>query len=549
MCAGFGSPSGRVGGESRRGRSSRIERAAEIAATSAARCTRPLPVTAPAIATSASAPAIRTKQPPSASGSACPPRTRRAQAARSSTIPIGSSGGKPRCSASARQRSSSRAGRPSAAAAGRTPKSARRDGNPGERALEDRDPQAARHQVAHREAHQRPVPVEVGPQQDRVRAQPCPPAPSRSSRGGRWTTPVASRTRASAAGTRSRPSASAGRARWQIWPRAASAASGRWAASRSSSSPRRRGRDERRARRAPVAELDQQAGPAGVRAGAGERRGGGARALGRARPADQGDGPRVPHRDLAAAEPVTASRSREPAESEGGRTRTVTRPPPTLTSALVRGPAGQRRPRRPGRRAPRGERQRPRLSGAVGERQRVAGGEQLEGDEAGQQQRRQRRDELHRRLAPPAYPPAGPSFVSAPTSTLRHARQQARHRHLHRDAVPSPRPCEPARSGGGSAALAAAAAPPPTSAARAPARAAIARRPERLAGERQLRRHQDREEEEGQDPDQLDRGGPLLPPVRLLLRRWRHPPTVALRSARVARSSERFATRFGADQL
>ena len=70
--AGFGRPLGSVGGESSRGRSSRIERAAEIAARSAARCTLPLPVTAPAIATRASAPASSTKAPPSARISAWP---------------------------------------------------------------------------------------------------------------------------------------------------------------------------------------------------------------------------------------------------------------------------------------------------------------------------------------------------------------------------------------------------------------------------------------------------------------------------------------------
>ena len=72
MWAGFGSPSGRVGGESRRGRSSRIERTAEIAARSAARCTLPFPVTAPAIATSARAPASSASAPPRARINACP---------------------------------------------------------------------------------------------------------------------------------------------------------------------------------------------------------------------------------------------------------------------------------------------------------------------------------------------------------------------------------------------------------------------------------------------------------------------------------------------
>ena len=70
MCAGFGSPFGRVGGASSRGRSSRIDRAADMAARSAARCARPFPVIAPAIATSASAATISANAPPSASGGA-----------------------------------------------------------------------------------------------------------------------------------------------------------------------------------------------------------------------------------------------------------------------------------------------------------------------------------------------------------------------------------------------------------------------------------------------------------------------------------------------
>src|SRR4051794_19760941 len=61
-----------TGGESNRERSSRIERAAEIAARSAARCTLPFPVTAAAIATRANAAVIRAKAPPRANGSACP---------------------------------------------------------------------------------------------------------------------------------------------------------------------------------------------------------------------------------------------------------------------------------------------------------------------------------------------------------------------------------------------------------------------------------------------------------------------------------------------
>src|SRR5690349_14471135 len=72
MCSGLGKPFGRVGGASSRGRSSRIERTAEIAVRSAARWTLPLPVSAPAIETNASAAIRRTAAAPSTAGSACP---------------------------------------------------------------------------------------------------------------------------------------------------------------------------------------------------------------------------------------------------------------------------------------------------------------------------------------------------------------------------------------------------------------------------------------------------------------------------------------------
>ena len=70
--AGFGDPLGRSAGASSRGKSSRIERAAESAARSAARCTRPFPVTAPAIATSASASAITATSRPAIAGTTWP---------------------------------------------------------------------------------------------------------------------------------------------------------------------------------------------------------------------------------------------------------------------------------------------------------------------------------------------------------------------------------------------------------------------------------------------------------------------------------------------
>ena len=82
MCSGLGRPLGSVGGTNRRGKSSRIERAAEIAARSAARWTRPLPVTAPPIAASASVASISTATAPNSAGNAWPDSSRSSRAQR-----------------------------------------------------------------------------------------------------------------------------------------------------------------------------------------------------------------------------------------------------------------------------------------------------------------------------------------------------------------------------------------------------------------------------------------------------------------------------------
>ena len=141
-----------------------------------------------------------------------------------------------------------------------------------------------------------------------------------------------------------------------------------------------RGGDERGARRAARIQIDQQRRPVGLGGGAGERRGGGPRPLRTSRSRHQDDGTRfrcafttcevgkahrTRHRGLACAEEVTASVSARAGIGEGGRRRTVTRPPSTETPrrppqpsparrrALPRRPAGRKRapaPRPPRRR-------------------------------------------------------------------------------------------------------------------------------------------------------------------------------------------------------
>ena len=68
-------------------------------------------------------------------------------------------------------------------------------------------------------------------------------------------------------------------------------------------------------------------------------------------------------------------------------------------------------------------------------------------------------------------------------------------------------------------------------------------RPQRLSGEADLCRHQHRQQQERDDRDQLDRGGPLLPVACAAGDRWRHTATVAATSACVARSGARTQSR------
>ena len=134
---GFGAPSGSLSAASSLGVSSRMLRTADIAARSAARCTRPLPVAAPPIAASARAARIRMSPAPRRAGSACPrlppagrvnppsPRSRRAiPDASSETQPPGRAPASARLAASCpgarvatRQRSRRRASSSTASAA------------------------------------------------------------------------------------------------------------------------------------------------------------------------------------------------------------------------------------------------------------------------------------------------------------------------------------------------------------------------------------------------------------------------------------------------
>ena len=204
---------------------------------------------------------------------------------------------------------------------------------------------------------------------------------------------------------------------------------------------------------------------------------------------------------------MTASRS---ATAREGRGRAQPHRDPAAGDRdvdVVLGPAGQRRARRLRRRAAGGERQRPGLGGAVGEGQRVAGGEQLQRDQRRQQQRRQRRDQLDRGLS---------ALQPSPPLQARAARRPGPAAAPAAGAAPAPRPRPrrplstpaPRRSAGGSARRAAAAAPRADERRPRTGPRGDARRPERLAGERDLRRHQHRQQQEGHHRDQLDRGGP-----------------------------------------
>ena len=186
-------------------------------------------------------------------------------------------------------------------------------------------------------------------------------------------------------------------------------------------------------------------------------------------PADQDDraAPSVTSA-FAAADDVTASRSASAGERRRGSQ--ADRYASTLDRDIdvILGPAGQRLAGGVARRSPGGKRQRSRLGRTVGERQRVAGGEQLQGEQPRQQQRRQGGDELdcglprfpiHRR-AFPARPSRRPSArhsgkrrgiatrteTASPVAHLRPVPHRRRQRPpgrrlgaLHRPAPPAPR--------------------------------------------------------------------------------------------------------------
>src|SRR5262249_9602860 len=93
------------------------------------------------------------------------------------------------------------------------------------------------------------------------------------------------------------------------------------------------GRDQRRTRRAAAVAVGEEPGAAGLRAraGRGGRRSPGA--AGRADAADEDDGA---HPSLADADEVTARLSPSRPNGEGGRSRTVTVPPPTAPPTRAR---------------------------------------------------------------------------------------------------------------------------------------------------------------------------------------------------------------------
>ena len=147
------------------------------------------------------------------------------------------------------------------------------------------------------------------------------------------------------------PPASAGTARWQTCPRAATRACGQVRGQPLLQLAAPPAEASRVGPRRPAADVDQQRRPVDVGAGAGERRGRAARALGGADRGDQ-DGRRIggrvgAHRaGLALAELVTARRSATRRSGDGGRSRTDTVPPRDRDVDVVLRPARQGRARR-----------------------------------------------------------------------------------------------------------------------------------------------------------------------------------------------------------
>ena len=215
----FGAPSGSLAGASSRGTSSRMLRAAESAARSAARWTRPLPVAAPPIAARASAARIRISPAPSSAGSACP------------RLPP--AGRVNRRAPAAAARSEPRAPRPSRPARPRRARGARRAARGARR---DPAAQPPPRKLLDRERRQRALGRERDEQAAARGRSPSTSSAGTQSRPGRCTTASS----APGLGDRaaSAPTASASSsARWQRWPRAAARRPGCRSASSSSRAP------------------------------------------------------------------------------------------------------------------------------------------------------------------------------------------------------------------------------------------------------------------------------------------------------------------------
>ena len=219
-----------------------------------------------------------------------------------------------------------------------------------------------------------------------------------------------------------------------------------------------------------------------------------------------------------------ASRSASAANGDGGRSRTVTSPPRTATSTR-RSPSPAALPRRlPSPDAPRRApapppRRRRRPGSARSRRQAAAGRASAASSSAGSAA-------TSSTVAWPALASHRPT-QRRPRPTVTRGKPGNRRGTATRTETASPSlDLGPARSDGGSArARRRLRVAPDQRRPRAGPRG-HARRPQRLAGERDLCRHQDRQQQERNHRDQLDRGGPLLPVACAAGGPGRHRPTV-----------------------
>ena len=462
MWRGFGDPSGRRAGASSRGEASRMMRAADSAARSAARCTRALPVTAPPIEARTRAHPMSAAAAASTTGSACPlwPPLKR-----------------PSRGAGANARASRRA-RSEATPPGLIPARARRAASSGGgRASTRAAMPRARSSDTHSAASDRS------------------PGRSASSRPASGRRPGLSMTLAQSSGTTCTtsnstpaPSASSAIGRGVIALRRGAevadvAARGRVcaAAAKRSLELARRGRGQQRRRAPPrlVGDLGEQHARLGAGSDLDGERGRereAAAAVAAAhdhRPAPLAQAPSSAG-SLTQAEDETASESPRAESGAGGSNWTTTAPVALVDLDAVASPTRQRRPGGGLRLVADDARERTRLSGAVGERERVAGGEELEADQRGDEQRGKPGEQLDGGLAARGRDEDHPSAAvrleprRGCDAALAHAREQARHVHAHRH--PLLIGADARRSG--SARRAARSASPPTCSARAPERAA-----------------------------------------------------------------------------